>query len=215
MSQPTPIDISTPSGEAWADRALHEEIRRYLGREEVVNTIMLSGFTACDRFDPAQPVLAARSVDPPNGVPGRWRPIEPADQPLLVEWFTDFVIEAEHVAPDKAKARGQGMIDRLDERSGGLLWLDDDGAPVSIACYKLPTPNGIRISSVYTPPEQRRRGFAAAVTAATTQLMFDRGHAFACLYTDASNATANHVYESIGYQFVADSMQYRFTETPE
>ncbi|MBA3379341.1 MAG: GNAT family N-acetyltransferase [Chloroflexia bacterium] len=107
------------------------------------------------------------------------------------------------------------MLDRLDERSGGVLWLDRGGVPVSVACYKAPTTNGIRIGPVFTPPEHRRRGYAGAVTAATTQLMLDRGHAFTCLYTDAANATANHVYESIGYDFVADSTQYRFTERAE
>ena len=168
------------------------------------------------RFRPGlrQRILAARSVQSPFDVPGRWRAIEPADHPLLVEWFTDFTIEIDHVAPDLARARGQGMVERLDDRSGGLLWLDGDGAPVSIACYKAPTPNGIRIGPVYTPPAHRRQGSAAAVTAATTRLMLDRGYRFTCLYTDAANATANHVYESIGYEFVADSMQYRFAEAP-
>jgi predicted GNAT family acetyltransferase len=107
------------------------------------------------------------------------------------------------------------MFDRLDSRSGGLVWLDEGGTRVSVACYKAPTMNGIRIGPVYTPPELRRRGYAGAVTAATTQLMLDRGYGFACLYTDAGNATANHVYESIGYAFVADSIQYRFMEGPE
>ncbi len=293
MNQRSPVDVVTPSGDDRADRALYDDIRRYLGRDEVVDTIMLSGFIARDRFDPAQPVLAvragdelvavavltpgfflllshvehaaageciaaevvrqgielpgvmgppepafafaeawsrraggrfrpgmrqrilsARHVKPPPGVPGRWRLIEPADHPLLVEWFTDFAIDIDHVAPDAARARGQGMADRLDGRSG-LLWLDDGGAPVSIACSKAPTPNGIRIGPVYTPPEHRRRGYAAAVTAVATRLMLDRGYAFTCLYTDAANATANHVYESIGYEFVADSTQYLLAKAPQ
>ena len=62
---------------------------------------------------------------------------------------------------------------------------------------------------MYTPPEHRRHGYAAAVTAAVTQQMLERGYAFVCLYTNASNATANHVYESIGYRLVADSAIYR------
>jgi predicted GNAT family acetyltransferase len=41
--------------------------------------------------------------------------------------------------------------------------------------------------------------------------MLDRGREFVCLYTNAASTTANHVYEGIGYTFVADSMQYRFT----
>ena len=81
-----------------------------------------------------------------------------------------------------------------------------------MACYKSRTPTGIRVGPVYTPPEHRRRGYAGAVTAAVSQVMLDRGRAFVCLYTDAANPTSNHVYESIG-RGLADSMQYRFTQT--
>jgi len=289
MSQPVDLEIVAPTGEPHADHALLAEIRGFLGREEIVNTIMLAGLLARDGFDPNQPVLAARAGDdlaavatltpgflmslshvdrgeaipalaaaavergleipgvmgpvaearafaeawatrtggtyrpgmaqriltaravtPPADVPGTWRHLEPGDRPALIAWFTAFTVEAEAIPAKDARRRGQAMFDRLDHRSGGLLWLDERGAPVSVACYKAPTMSGIRIGPVYTPPEYRRRGYAAAVTAATTQLMFDRGYAFACLYTDAANATANHVYESIGYASVAESMQYRF-----
>lgn len=289
MTQNHPVWIDAPAGDPAVDILLLKAIREFLGREEVVNTILLAGFMTRDGFDPRQPVLAAVSGDeitavcsltpgfflllshvehdaaigalaadlgrrqaglpgvmgPPGPalafaeqwtrlmggsyragmsqrilaaslvrspveVPGSWRPMEPADHPLLVSWFTAFNIEADGVPPERARHRAQAMLDRLDERGGGLLWLDEGGSPVSIACYKAPTMNGIRIGPVYTPPEHRRRGYAGAVTGATTQLMLDRGHAFACLYTDAANATANHIYESIGYEFVADSMQYRF-----
>ncbi len=294
MSQPAQIHVVTPSGDTRSDRSLLEEIRKYLGREEIVNTIPLAGFLAQDTFDPTQPVLAARigrdlvgvatitpgfplllshmetaeavpplvtaaiardldlpgvmgpgdetlvfarcwaeatgasfrpgmaqrimaarSVRAPGTVPGSWRQSEPGDRPRLVSWFSAFGIEADNVPPEQARRQGEAMLDRLDERSGGVLWLDRGGVPVSVACYKAPTTNGIRIGPVFTPPEHRRRGYAGAVTAATTQLMLDRGHAFTCLYTDAANATANHVYESIGYEFVADSTQYRFTERAE
>ncbi len=289
MSQPDHIEVIVPTGESQADRPLFDEIRRYLGREEIVNTIMLSGVLARDGFELAQPVLAAMmggdlvglatlstgfllllshvetgeaipalvdaaiqrglnlpgvmgpnavavafarhwaeatggvyrpgmaqrilsacSVRAPGNVSGTWRQIEPGDRSWLVDWFTAFNEEADDVDPTHARSRGQAMLDRLGDREGGLLWLDKRGTPVSVACYKAPTMNGIRIGPVYTPPEHRRQGYAAAVTAATTQLMLDRGHAFACLYTDATNATANHVYEAIGYEFVAGSMQYRF-----
>lgn len=294
MTHNHPVWIDSPAGDPAVDAPLLKDIREFLGREEVVNTILLAGFLARDGLDPMHPVLAARggddiiavcsltpgfflllshveyeaaigvlaaelvrrrarlpgvmgppgpalafaeqwtrltggsfrpgmsqrilaarSVRPPEGVPGIWRHMEPADHPLLVSWFTAFNIEADGVPADVARSRGQAMLDRLDERSGGLLWLDEGRSPVSIACYKAPTMNGIRIGPVYTPPEHRRRGYAGAVTAATTQLMLDRGHAFVCLYTDAANATANHVYEAIGYEFVADSMQYRFTGSTE
>ncbi len=157
----------------------------------------------------AQRILATSLVKPPVAVPGSWRLMTEGDHPMLTTWFTEFLIEADGAPPETARSGGEAMLRR---RIGGLIWIDADGAPVSIACFKAPTTNSIRIGPVYTPKDFRRQGYAGAVTAATTQLMLDRGYGFVCLYTDAANATANHVYEDIGYEVVSDSMQYRFAE---
>ena len=64
---------------------------------------------------------------------------------------------------------------RIDERSA-LLWKDP--APVSMASVTRPTPHGIGIGGVYTPPESRRRGYASAVVAALSQRQLDAGRRF-------------------------------------
>jgi predicted GNAT family acetyltransferase len=75
--------------------------------------------------------------------------------------------------------------------------------------YGSPTPNGIRIGPVYTPPERRGRGYAGAVTAAVSRRQLERGR-FCFLYTDAANATAERIYARLGYARVAESRQYAF-----
>jgi len=163
-----------------------------------------------------QRILETSEVHPPQGVPGTWREAGPDDHALLHAWFTAFVVEADDLPASGPPARVDAMLASVAESTGGgILWEDDHGTPVSIACFKAPTPNGIRIGPVYTPPAHRRRGYAAAVTAAATGLLLERGYAFVCLYTDATNLTANHVYESIGYGFVADSMIWRLREGVE
>jgi RimJ/RimL family protein N-acetyltransferase len=158
-------------------------------------------------------ILAATSVRVPTGVPGTWRQMTTADHPKLIDWFANFGVEVDHAPPQSVERYADAMLSRLGQHGGGLIWLDELGNPVSIACYKAPTATGIRIGPVYTPPERRRRGYAGAVTAATTQLMLDRGFTFVCLYTNAANLTSNHVYEAIGYEFVSHSMQYRFHQS--
>jgi GNAT superfamily N-acetyltransferase len=157
----------------------------------------------------AQRLLATSKVHPPANVAGNWRPAVPADQALLIEWFVAFMVEAVGMAPEAARQDIGTRFPRSDDYNGELVWVDDVGTPVSLARYKSPTLSGIRIGPVYTPPEHRRHGYAAAVTAAAAQLMLERGRAFVCLYTDAANATANHVYESIGFRFVTDSAIFR------
>jgi predicted GNAT family acetyltransferase len=157
-----------------------------------------------------QRILAATSVDLP-AVQGRSRRASAGDRDIIRDWIAAFVIEAQHGTPEEA-ARAAADFVSMEPASarGTLLWLDTSDLPVSLAHHKAPTRRGVRIGPVYTPPAHRRHGYAAAVTAATTQVMLDQGFDFVCLYTDATNPTANHVYESIGYRLVTTSMQYRF-----
>jgi len=47
------------------------------------------------------------------------------------------------------------------------------------------------ISSVYTPPEQRGRGYAGSVTAAVVERLFAEGKRAICLYSDLRNPLSN------------------------
>jgi predicted GNAT family acetyltransferase len=76
--------------------------------------------------------------------------------------------------------------------------------------YSGPTPNGIRIAPVYTPPELRGGGYASACTAETTRRLLKDGRRFCFLYTDLANPTSNSIYQRIGYRPVCDVDQYRF-----
>jgi hypothetical protein len=88
------------------------------------------------------------------------------------------------------------------------LW--DDGEPVSMAGATGPTPNGIRISAVYTPPSQRRHGYASALVVALSQAQLDAGRRFCFLFTDLRNLTSNHIYQAAGYEPVVDITELRF-----
>ena len=85
-----------------------------------------------------------------------------------------------------------------------------------MAGYAGPTPNGIRIGAVYTPPDLRRQGFASAVTASLSQHLLDQGRKFCFLFTDLLNPTSNKIYQQVGYRPVSDVDRYDFiTKEPE
>ena len=56
-----------------------------------------------------------------------------------------------------------------------------------------------RVGPVYTPPEQRRKGYASAAVAEVSQRFLDAG-ARVCLYTDQANPTSNGIYQALGYR---------------
>ena len=85
-----------------------------------------------------------------------------------------------------------------------------DGQAVCMVGTTGPTPRGIRIGPVYTPAEQRRKGYGSACTAAVSQAMLDEGKAACFLYTDLGNPTSNKIYQEIGYTPVCDADIIRF-----
>jgi predicted GNAT family acetyltransferase len=191
------------------------QIPGVLGEPSLANAFAAawSARTGCTvRLEMEQRMLAATRIVPPSGVSGSARVVTSADRDQVIAWFAEFAQEIWQTAPDQAQVAGERMLDQMGTGRGGMFWIDAAGAPVSIAYYKAPTVTGIRIGPVYTPPQHRRRGYAAAVTAATSQYLLDSGYQFVCLYTDADNPTSNHVYESIGYIHVIDSVILAFDQ---
>jgi uncharacterized protein len=159
------------------------------------------------RLAVAERIYRLQRVVPPTGVAGRVRVATEADRDVLVSWVDAFLEEAlERRSVEEAAL----LVDR-SFRTGSRTWyLWEDGEPVSVAAAGGPTPNGIRIGPVYTPPERRRHGYASAVTAAASQAELDKGRQFIFLFTDLSNPTSNKIYQEIGYEAVIDVDQLSF-----
>jgi len=60
------------------------------------------------------------------------------------------------------------------------------------------------VAPVYTPPEHRGRGYAAAATAAVTRRLLDAGTREVLLFTDLANPTSNRLYRRLGYRPVEE-----------
>ncbi len=117
------------------------------------------------------------------------------------------------------EAAGPQAVHAESEAAKAMVWIEAgelwvwevDGVPVSMAAHRAPVAGVSRVSLVYTPPEHRRHGYAAASVAALSQRLLD-GDADACMiYTDLTNPTSNAVYQRIGYQPVADGTAWGFT----
>ena len=72
-----------------------------------------------------------------------------------------------------------------------------DGEAVSIAGTTRAVAGVARVAPVYTPPEHRGRGYAAAATAAVTRAAARRrGTRDVLLFTDLANPTSNRLYRA-------------------
>lgn len=158
----------------------------------------------------AQRIYRLECVRPISGVSGELRRAAEADRDLLVRWETAFVEDAFGTADSQQVERLVELALTADPATRGRFLWWDGGQPVSIVGYTGPTPNGIRVGPVYTPPELRGRGYASACTAAVSQWLLDQRRKFVFLYTDLSNPTSNHIYQNIGYEPVSDVDDYGF-----
>lgn len=66
---------------------------------------------------------------------------------------------------------------------------------------------------MWTPPEHRCNGYAAAVTAHVCAEAFAAGASACTLFTDAANATSNGVYTRLGFELVGEIIDARFPST--
>jgi RimJ/RimL family protein N-acetyltransferase len=154
-------------------------------------------------------LFALDVLAPPRGVPGRVRLAEARDVPLLATWRRAFAAEAGHEGRATAEAEEQ-VARSMRLGAGEVLW-EVDGTPVAQACAKPVIARASRIGPVYTPPEHRGHGYAAAVTAAASRWALSAGAQRVVLFTDLSNPTTNRLYPRIGYRPVHDAVELRFT----
>jgi uncharacterized protein len=167
------------------------------------------------RTNMRQGVYALEQVEPLPRAPGSARVAAATDRELAVRWTVAFADEVLHEG-GPGRERAEAIVDlRLSSPTAGILLWEDGGEPVSLAGWGGPTPNGIRVGPVYTPPELRGRGYATVLTAALSQRLLDGrlfagGRRFCFLYTDLANPTSNAIYERIGYRRVAESAEIVF-----
>ena len=154
-----------------------------------------------------QGVYALTHVTPPSRMPeGSLREAEARDAPLLGDWAEDFAIES-----------GLPEAEQRAMRSVSVAWIADrnawvweaEGKPVTMAVVQGPTPNGIRLGMVYTPPARRGRGYASALVARVSQRQLELGRRACFLFTNLANPTSNGIYQAVGYVQVGEAKLVR------
>lgn len=158
----------------------------------------------------AQRIYRVTTVQSPAGVLGRARAAAESDRALLVSWVQAFADEVLSEVESPAQRAEQTVDARLRQGTGGFMLWENGGETVSLAGWGGETPNGVRIGPVYTPPEDRRRGYGSAVTAAVSAERLAASRRFCFLYTDLANPTSNKIYTDIGYEPICDSVDYAF-----
>ena len=129
-----------------------------------------------------------------------------ADLDTLIKFQKDFNLEALH--EEKTEEEIMAAINRSMEK--GYFLLEKDGKIVAQTVSTRKLKKGKGISGVYTPPEERHKGYAYNLVYRVSKEFLDNGAEYCVLFTDDSNPISNHVYEKIGYERKADTSDIDF-----
>jgi len=174
---------------------------------EAATAAAFAGHWAERRRAPVRPVDGQRlyeisELTMPTGVPGAMRGASVDDQDLLVEWVGDFEVEI-------GERRSSDLDEFVERRLADFRVWCDDGAPVCIAAVTNPQAGVVRIGPVFTPPDRRGHGYAAALVGSMSRDALAAGNR-CTLYTDLTNPTSNAIYQRLGYRVVSEQLRYEF-----
>lgn len=170
-----------------------------------------------------------RAPGPAAGGPGAWQPprspgpngvlrvATAADRALLIDWLVasagetgDRIGSAQELADDLIGYGGAVFWETAQPATSGI------GEAVAMATLTRPVAGTVRINMVYTPPELRHHGYAAAVTlgASRAVLAGDAPAAAPCAGSAAVLITDRNKLERLaarlGYQLVDERAVLRF-----
>jgi predicted GNAT family acetyltransferase len=132
-----------------------------------------------------------------------------SEKDLILRWTQGFIQDCFPDRPEEAVAENADGVEKaIKARKFYLLKVDEK--PVSMVKSSSITPNGQAINAVYTPPLERRKGYATEAVAKISQKILDEGKKYCFLFTDLANPTSNKIYQEIGYKPIIDVDQYRF-----
>lgn len=146
---------------------------------------------------------------PFGGPDGRLRPATRADRELLVAWLKAFKTEVGELA-----TAPETTADDLLCYGGAAFW-EASGYPVAMAAITRPVARTVRISMVYTPPERRRSGYAAAVMHAVSRAVLagppvDGGGQITEVVMITDGIKPDRLAMRLGYELVGERAVLRF-----
>ena len=123
--------------------------------------------------------------------------------PLLAEWRYAYSREALNSVPGEAlREHCRAEIEALGrDRQFVLL---DGGRIVAYSAFNASLPDIVQVGGVWTPPEQRGRGYGRMVVAGSLLAARDGGARRAVLFTGDDNLAARRAYAALGFRRVGD-----------
>ena len=135
-----------------------------------------------------------------------YRKAEIKDKEVLIGFTREFHKEALNEEIDE-EILEERFYEKLEK---GYYVLEQDGKIVAQTNSSRTLEKGKVVSGVYTPKEERCKGYAHNLIYRVSKEFLDNGAEYCVLFTDDTNPISNHVYEKIGYERKVDVVELDF-----
>lgn len=123
-----------------------------------------------------------------------------------LSFLEDWVLAFNRETPERPLSREEAaQLAEHRVQEGSLYLWEVKHKPVAMAARTRKTDHGQTVSLVYTPIEERKKGYASSLVKHLSREILN-DYTFCFLYTDLANPTSNKIYTRIGYQPVCDSL---------
>ena len=134
------------------------------------------------------------------------------DLAVLTVWAKNFLLDADLLPPRSDEELRTMVKEKIDQKRLYTLTSSSEKAALSMAAVTRETEHFAFLSWVYTPADQRGRGYASTTVYRLTELVLRMKKKRCALFSDASNSTSNKIYRRIGYQPLGNFFDVDFEE---
>ena len=200
----------------WVDTTLQEEVRKELVNNllDFLDYVKVPGITAEPNLanDFAEGYSKRRKISysltmemeayertevvPPKMIQGEMKLPSEKDVEYIAQFLSGFYLDGHgmKVEPNTLLGKAKNLI----ETRNLYIWVVDE-VPVSMTNVSHRSPRHARINSVYTPPEQRKKGFASALVHEVCGVV-EKEKLTPMLYADVLNPSSNKIYQDLGFK---------------
>ncbi|MEP6017402.1 MAG: GNAT family N-acetyltransferase [Paracoccaceae bacterium] len=158
--------------------------------------------------DDAQYSLTQNRFQPVECDGKQIKPFKEMSRDLLVSWRAAYASEVLGLTnPDEAGPE----VDAYTKRDSHRVLMDGDN-PVAMTGFNATTPDCVQVGGVFTPRNNRGRGYASQALTLHLQEAFAAGVSQVTLF--AANAEAARIYERLGFECIGEYALVLF-QTPQ
>lgn len=152
-------------------------------------------------------IMELREVKELTPIEGLHRPALPEEAKLAAQWMIEFQMES--LATEMDYEAALDRAEHLIREHKIYFYENEEKKAVTMAAAARKLAHGTAITYIYTPEENRGKGYAAANIYYLVKELLDQGNEFCTLFVDKKNMLSARAYEKVGFVSIGEIYEYK------